>query len=80
MRTTIELDDDQRVALATLAAERGLRGISPLIREAVDAYLASLRSDGLDAFLALRGSVTDEAADALESHVAAIRSEAWPGR
>ena len=80
MRTTIELEDRQRIALATLAAERGLRGISPLIREAVDTYLANLAPEQLDAFLALRGSVGEDDAEALERHVADVRSEVWPSR
>ncbi len=39
MRTTIELPDDQRSILHFLAAQRGLRGYSKLIQEAIDFYI-----------------------------------------
>jgi Arc/MetJ-type ribon-helix-helix transcriptional regulator len=39
MRTTIELSNDHRSSLHSLAARRGLRGYSELIREAVDLYI-----------------------------------------
>ncbi len=39
MRTTIELSDDQRSILHFLAAQRGLRGYSKLIQEAIDFYI-----------------------------------------
>jgi hypothetical protein len=42
MRTTIELDDVHRAALLRLAAERGEKGFSRLVGEAVEAYLANL--------------------------------------
>lgn len=40
MRTTIEISDHQRSVLVALAAQRGLRGYSEIIEEAVDRYLA----------------------------------------
>ncbi|MFN0145968.1 MAG: hypothetical protein ACKVT1_05620 [Dehalococcoidia bacterium] len=40
MRTTIELSDERRAALQKLAAERGEKGFSRLIGEAVDELLA----------------------------------------
>ena len=39
MRTSIELDDELRAALMSLAAKRGLRGYSSLVQEAVAKYL-----------------------------------------
>ncbi len=39
MRTTIELSDDHRSALHSLAARRRLRGYSKLIQEAIDFYI-----------------------------------------
>ena len=39
MRTTIELSNDRRSSLHSLAAQRGLRGYSKLIEEAVDLYI-----------------------------------------
>ena len=42
MRTTIELSNDHRSSLHSLAASRGLRGYSKLIREAVDLYIQEM--------------------------------------
>ena len=39
MRTTVELSDEQRAALLSLAAKRGLRGYSMLVQEALAQYL-----------------------------------------
>lgn len=39
MRTSIELTDEQRAALLTLAGRRGLRGYSSLVQEALAQYL-----------------------------------------
>jgi metal-responsive CopG/Arc/MetJ family transcriptional regulator len=39
MRTTVELSDPLYRRLRAAAAERGLRGFSELVEEAVDAYL-----------------------------------------
>jgi hypothetical protein len=39
MRTTIELREDHRVLLHAIAAERGWRGFSRVVEEAIDLYL-----------------------------------------
>ena len=39
MRTTIELSNEQRAALYSMAAGRGMRGYSLLIQEALEKYL-----------------------------------------
>jgi len=39
MRTTIEISDRHRSILLSLAAQRGLRGYSGIIREALDYYV-----------------------------------------
>jgi predicted DNA-binding protein len=39
MRTTIEIPDDQRARLLELAARRGEKGFSALVREALELYL-----------------------------------------
>lgn len=77
MRTTIEISDVQRVALTALAAERGLRGFSPLVREAIDAYLAQSRARSLGELLALRGSLSRESADRIDEIVAERRTAEW---
>ena len=73
MRTTVEIREEQRIALAAIAARRGLRGYSEIVQEAIDAYLAEADGDDLDALLSLRGSLTAQEADALERSIA----EAW---
>ena len=78
MRTTVEITDDQRLALATLASKRGLRGFSALVQEAIDRYLAEERGDRLDAVLALRGSLSDREADELDRRIADAWAS-WPG-
>ena len=40
MRTTIDLPDDLRAKLLALAARRGEKGFSTIVREAVTRYLA----------------------------------------
>lgn len=73
MRTTVEITDEQHVALAALAARRGVRGFSVLVREAIDQYLAEQSGEDLEAVLALRGVLTPEEGEALERRIA----EAW---
>jgi len=77
MRTTIEMSAAHRAALLRLAAERGDKGFSRLVAEALDAYLAHL---GLDrervVARSLRGALSGSDADALEVRTRAIR-ESW---
>jgi hypothetical protein len=73
MRTTVEITDDQRLALTALASKRGLRGFSLLVQEAIDRYLAEERGDRLNAVLALRGSLPADEAEELERRIA----DAW---
>jgi predicted DNA-binding protein len=73
MRTTIEIPEEQRVALAALAAKRGLRGYSILVQEAIDLYLADDAGDRLQTALALRGTLAAEQADELERRI----EQAW---
>ena len=39
MRTTIEISDKSRTILLSLAAQRGLRGYSRILEEALDYYI-----------------------------------------
>ena len=73
MRTTIEIREEQRIALAAIAAKRGLRGYSEVVQEAIDVYLAEAQGEDLDALISLRGSLAPEQADALERCI----SQAW---
>jgi hypothetical protein len=73
MRTTVEIRADQRLALNALAHQRGLRGISELVQEAIDLYLAQGSADDLDTVLSLRGILSLEEGDELERRI----REAW---
>lgn len=73
----MEIRDEQRMALAALAAKRGIRGFSALVQEAIDRYLAEQEGDDLDAVLALRGSLTAEEAGEMERLIAGAWST-WP--
>ena len=77
MRTTIELSDQHRAKLLELAAERGEKGFSRIVKEAVEQYLLEQgsRRDRVQAALKLRGSLGKGAADALEESVALSRSK-----
>jgi hypothetical protein len=73
MRTTVEIREDQRLALTALAAKRGVRGFSSLVQEAIDGFLAGQEGDQLEAILALRGTLPGDDALELERRIA----EAW---
>ncbi len=75
MRTTIEMKDEHRAKLLGLAAERGEKGFSGLVEEALDAYLKQIEEgqETRDRALALRGSLTRMAAGALEHRTHELR-------
>jgi hypothetical protein len=75
MRTTVELSDSLYRRLRAAAAERGLRGFSGLVEEAVDAYLAQEdeRGDLVRAMNDAQGSWSE--ADVREWERA--RDDAW---
>lgn len=81
MRTTIEIDDDKLVKLKKLAAERGERGFSGLIDEALERYLgdpndATRREQRIAQIRALSGAWSDEAAGEARARIAQLR-ETW---
>lgn len=75
MRTTVEILDEHRAELLKLAAERGEKGFSSLVREAVDLYLQQhhARREAIARALELRGSFSEDEAAAMESSVARLR-------
>lgn len=75
MRTTVEITDRQRAKLLELAAERGTKGFSELVQEAIDAYLDSnaARRERVAAALAVLGSLSEREARDLETSVASVR-------
>jgi hypothetical protein len=77
VRTTIELSERHRARLARLAAEKGERGFSRFIAEALDSYLETCGiGDDRDDARRLRGVLDESEARELESRVRAIR-ENW---
>jgi predicted DNA-binding protein len=71
MRTTIELRNDQQARLLELAAQRGEKGFSSLIREAVDRYLEDLTLGDrkIEEALEVLGTLPAPGADALRERV-----------
>jgi metal-responsive CopG/Arc/MetJ family transcriptional regulator len=78
MRTTVEIDDAHRAELLKLAAQRGEKGFSSLIREALDLYLRQHRArrEAVSKAIDLQGSFGEKEADALEGSVRQLR-EKW---
>jgi hypothetical protein len=76
MRTTIEITEAQRGELLKIAASRGEKGFSAVIREAVDLYLKmhASREDAVKAALLARGTLAGKEGDALRAEVSSIRS------
>jgi hypothetical protein len=76
MRTTVEITDAQRAKLLELAAERGEKGFSRLVQEAIDRYLAenAARLERVRAAQAAIGSLTDEQAEDLRRATRRLRA------
>ena len=75
MRTTIELSDDHRSALHSLAARRRLRGYSKLIQEAIDFYIKEKvkRGDSHEHLLKMKGTWSEEEAKKFRKRLKEIR-------
>lgn len=75
MRTTVEISDEQRARLLDLAARRGDKGFSGVVREAIDQYLANIggRKEALDRALASRGRLSGSDGEELDAAVREIR-------
>jgi predicted transcriptional regulator len=68
MRTTIEMKPEYRARILELAASRGEKGLSTVIAEALELYLAhqESRTNAIQRALAVKGSLSEtEAADLL---------------
>lgn len=78
MRTTIEVRDRHRAALLEIAGQRGLKGFSAVVGEAIDAYLEAQTHlmAARQAALSVRGSLSATEAERLSRATAAIR-ESW---
>ena len=75
VRTTVEMTDQQRAKLLELAAERGIKGFSDLVQEAIDLYLEAnaARKERVNAALAALGTLSEREAVELERSVEAGR-------
>ncbi len=78
MRTTIEISDRQRSVLVALSAQRGLRGYSELIEEAVDKYIEAQAKDPeiKEKVLSLQGSWKKGEAEQVKARLLELR-EKW---
>jgi metal-responsive CopG/Arc/MetJ family transcriptional regulator len=75
MRTTIEIPNEQRAKLLKLAAQRGEKGFSRLIQEALERYLdeEEERARRVEAALGSLGTMPEEEAEALRDSVRRVR-------
>ena len=75
MRTTVELSNDHRSSLHSLAARRGLRGYSKLIQEAVDLYIQEMtaKEGGAKHLLQMRGTWNKEETRKFQKKLRGIR-------
>ena len=78
MRTTVEIKPEHRSALLALAAQRGQKGFSAILEEAIASYLAGAheRAKRRETLLALAGSLSAEEAEELRQTTQAIR-KSW---
>ena len=79
MRTTVELSDSTYKRLRAAAAERGNRGFSPIVEEAVSLYLdgAQERAEIAKDIEAARGAWSDEDVAELEQALRSAWSSGW---
>jgi len=79
MRTTVEITDAQHRVLSAVAQQRGLRGFSALVQEALDAYLQDLHADEIELLLSLEGTLDEheeDEEDEVRSRIEATR-QTW---
>ena len=75
MRTTIEMNPEHRARILKLAAQRGEKGFSGVVSDALDLYLEtqSNRTKTIRKALTLRGSMNESDASDLMAHSRKIR-------
>ena len=75
MRTTIELPNALRARLLELAAQRGEKGFSRLVREALERYLATIQNPEEERrrAAAALGGLSRKEADELKASVRRVR-------
>jgi len=73
LRTTIELTDPTYTRLRAKAAERGMRGFSAIVEEALDRYLQHGDDDLTSSLLEAEGAWSERDVEEWER----VREEAW---
>ncbi len=75
MRTTVEIKDEYRTRLLQIAAERGEKGFSHVVNEALKRYFDQLgdRSELTRRALGTLGTLDEHEADELEREVVKLR-------
>jgi hypothetical protein len=78
MRTTIDLTDEQRAELLKIAGDRGIKGFSSIVQEALDEYLKRQinKKQAVATALSLRGCLKGKDADNFANRTKSIR-ELW---
>lgn len=76
MRTTIEMKPEHRTRILELAANRGEKGFSAVVAEALELYLEGQkgRARAIRNALALKGSMSKTEAAALSAQTRSIRA------
>jgi predicted transcriptional regulator len=76
MRTTIEMKSEHRARILELAANRGEKGFSTVVAEALERYLEaeSGRTNAIQGALALKGSMRETEAAGLLTQTRRIRA------
>ena len=77
MRTTIEMKPEHRARILELAANRGEKGFSNVVAEALELYLEaeSGRANAIQGALALKGSMRETEAAGLMARTRKIRAD-----
>jgi metal-responsive CopG/Arc/MetJ family transcriptional regulator len=76
VRTTIEITDEQRAELLRMAGERGEKGFSRIIQQAIEEYLRGRQAarERTKAALAVLGTLSEASAARLKENVRELRS------
>ena len=77
MRTTIELSDRHRGILHALSSERGLRGYSKIIEEAIDFYITekALKDKTAQELIKLKGSWSVKEGERIKAKLKEVRKD-----
>lgn len=76
MRTTIEMKPEHRARVLELAANRGEKGFSTVVAEALELYLEvqNARKNAIQSALALKGSMRETEAAGLLTRTRGVRA------